>query len=102
MENSTNYKSLLNLVSGITTRLSTYEQKLEGFIEDISCRVLGSELKLNRKEESKTAFETRIHRKVDVVTNKVGNLIAFEETSRKLEEDIESINRKIDKRRFRS
>ena len=65
------------------------------FVEGISGRVLANELKLSNKEESKAAFEGRIYTKVNNIKTTVGNLAAFEKTGKRLEEEIEEVNKRI-------
>ena len=53
LKNSKNYNVILNLINELTCRITTYEQTLSKFVENISGRVMGNELKLSHKEKKR-------------------------------------------------
>ena len=97
LKNSKNYNVILNLINELPCRITTYEQTLSKFVENISGRVMGNELKLSHKEKNKANFEMKIRKKVEGLMNKVDNLTAFEQKGNRLKEEIKEANKKIDK-----
>ena len=85
------------LITGITTRLNSLEEKFSTFKADISGRALGHDVKIEHLEKMKISNKNKLDKRVDENSNKINNLLNFEKACNRLDEEIQSLKVNIHK-----
>ena len=73
------------------------EESFKNFKSNISDRVLGIEGKLELKEKNATSFKNKTIKKIEENKGRINNLVNFENVTKRLDDDIESLGQRINK-----
>ena len=97
IKNKNNYDIITKQVFDLTKRINDIGEKFLKFKENIAGRVLGNELKMEKLEKKSAPDTKAIHKKIDENKNRIGNITNFDNVSKRIGEDIQSLNKKIAK-----